>query len=144
MDNKFIYILYAVSARYLSDEEVQKKFQIYKLKYNKIDCLFDSFKSFETLYSKIPVDMAISADPIAYFDNEEEAIEAAENNFGGYNDGGVYNYSIVSKMLMGYAYPEMSAYASYKVFKFQDDKYIPLPPNDEFGIYIPKSLFPDI
>lgn len=143
MERKFIYILLAVSARYLSEEEVQKKFDLYKIKYNRPqNYSFERYKASEEFYSNIPINISISAEPVAYFDNEEDARYAAVNNLGDYNDGGVYNYSVIQKVLNGYLYPEASSQASYEVFKFVslEDGYIPVPSDDELGCFIYKKL----
>ena len=141
-NNKYIYILSGIEVRKLTDAQIQKNFEVFKKKYaNKREITFNYYKQFMYICNKLPVDIMISRDDIAYFISEKAAIESAKSNIGDFNDGGIYNYAIVERLPLNRAYPITCSDAKYWYFVFNGNSfsYSLIDPNtDELAGYIKK------
>lgn len=115
----FMYILYGVSARKLTKEEVEQNYKSFLIKHpNKSLMTFEEYKDFMEMITKLDIDVSVSREPIAYFVDEDRAKEAAEMNIGDYNDGGVNEYGLIEKLPMGVAYPYTGTGTQYNLYRY--------------------------
>lgn len=115
--NSSIYILHAVEARKLDDKEFKHRFEEFKRKYNKMDMSEEYYISFLKSFRENPW-ISIAEEHLAYFLSKEEAIWACENNLGGMDDGGVFNYAVIEAIPLNRAYPTTCDGTQYDLYKF--------------------------
>lgn len=124
MEKQYVYILYAVEVRHLTDEEIEDNIKILKVKHphpEMVDRVY--YESYCPSVYAHKADVSIYREPIAFFYDEDEAVKCARMNLGDYNDGGCYNYAMIERLPIGYAYPSASSDTDYRYFRYDDDKY---------------------
>ena len=129
MKRQYIYILYAVDARHLSEDDIKKNFEIFKASSpHPKKVTMEYYKRFiEDLYHE-SANIAVEREEIAFFLDEAEALHYAQKNIGDYNDGGCYHYGMVERVPTGCAYPSTCIETKYWLFKFVDMEtgYVPI------------------
>lgn len=129
MKRQYVYVLYGVSARRLSEEDIQKNYEIFKVQSPHPEKVTMDYyiNVMKELYHE-PIDIAISREEIAFFIDEAEALNCAKKNICDYNDGGSYNYGMVERLPLGCAYPNSCRDTMYWLFKYdrETDMYVPI------------------
>lgn len=96
-----IYYVSAIYADKLTEEDLKKKYEIHKLKYNK-DITYEKFLDFLKDFKEDEYN--IGSFISSYHLTKEEAIEYATKNIGDINEAGCYQYAGVSKAPTGLSY----------------------------------------
>lgn len=97
-----IYYVQAISLQELTEELLNKEYEIHKIKYNQPKLTKEQFLKFmeDWHQSKYDIDSFISS----YHETLEEAKEYAQRNIGDINEAGCYNYAAVCKAPLGLTY----------------------------------------
>lgn len=124
MDNEkqFIYILHGVRAVKASDKQKDDGLKIFQLTMpHQEDATMERYRKFQKEFYNSNIDYHITEFVVAYFYDEDDAIDCAINNFGGYDEGGVYNYGLIEKLPIGRAYPSSSFSSQYTLYSYNVD-----------------------
>lgn len=136
MDRKKIFYVSAISLEKITEENLKKKYEIYKIKYDKnisYERYIQMAKSWgETKYN---IDSFISS----YHTSEEEATEYAVENIGDINEAGCYEYVGITDAPIGVSYYNtyINSEKDIRIFKYdrEKDKYNPFLKEDDPEIY---------
>lgn len=101
MKTEFVYFVHAVSCDKKTEEQLHKEHEIYNIKYDK-ESSFDEFMRLKKSWKEDKYSCTSFLSSV--HDTLEEAQKYAEENICDINESGSYNYSVVSKVLLGCAY----------------------------------------
>lgn len=113
-----VFILKGLNINKKTDADWEKEMKIFNLDLPENRQMnLEKFKEFQNSFSGCH-DYKIEEYNHAYFFKEEVAINAAKENMGGLDDGGVYKYCALIEVPCGVSYPEFGEIISMHLFKY--------------------------
>lgn len=112
-----IYVCYVVSVMKETEESLRKRYEVYKLQYDKPYVTFERFMELQRSWRTDKC--IISSFEVGYFDDKEDAVKAISSNMADINECGAYPFAAIVEMPKNCFYP--NTYASRNevmVFKF--------------------------
>lgn len=140
-ENKYLYIVSTISLKKITEDDLKKDFEIFKVKYpfwkNKT---FEQYYEFKKELNSHKYHM--SQEDNSYFLDLKKAKSCVEKNFADINDGGVYNYVLIKKIPLSLAYAMIYVEELY-IFEYEPETstYIEIPLNkDDESSYIVSTI----
>lgn len=124
METENIFILKGMEIYPKSNEDWEKEKEIFNLELpNDKKLSLEEYIKFKKGFGGVH-DYVITDYNHAYFIDENNAIEAAIDDMGGLNDGGIYDYAAIVEVPCGVSYPETGEIVSFHLFKYNYAKRI--------------------
>lgn len=142
-NDKYLYIVSTVDLKEKTDEDLKKEYEVYKVKYPSWkEKSYESFYEFQEGWNWHKY--SFEQEENSYFLDLDKAKASVESNFADINDGGVYNYALIKKVPLEYAYA-MTRVEELYLFKYDRelDSYVEIELNkDDESKYITSVVFP--
>lgn len=111
-----IFVLYLISSKKLTNEDIEKEFNIYQIKFP--GRTFDSFMKMKKSFNEDKY--KVTFEEQGYFIDESLAIEYAKKNIGDLNEAGAYPFIVISSRPLNTVYPSCNI-CKNKLFEYSKE-----------------------